>query len=84
MKADELFENLSQQMLNRFLEKNPDFATWLGLHEPYDYLLPNGSTENLVENLHLIEEWIRQLKETINREELNDEHKIDWEVIEKA
>jgi uncharacterized protein (DUF885 family) len=84
LKADELFENLSQQMLNRFLEKNPDFATYLGLHEPYDYLLPNGSTERLVENLRLIEEWTRQLKETVNREELNDEHKIDWEVIEKA
>ena len=84
LKADELFEKLSQQMLNRFLEKNPDFATSLGLHEPYDYLLPNGSTERLIENLRLIEEWTRQLSETVNREELNDEHKIDWEVIEKA
>ncbi len=84
LKADELFEKLSQQMLNRFLEKNPDFATSLGLHEPYDYLLPNGSTERLIENLRLIEEWTRRLSETVNREELNDEHKIDWEVIEKA
>jgi hypothetical protein len=71
-------------MLNRFLEKNPDFATSLGLHEPYDYLLPNGSTERLIENLRLIAEWTRRLSETVNREELNDEHKIDWEVIEKA
>jgi hypothetical protein len=84
LKADELFEKLSQQMLNRFLEKNPDFATSLGLHEPYDYLLPNGSTERLIENLRLIEEWTRRLSETVNHEELNDEHKIDWEVIEKA
>jgi len=84
LKADELFEKLSQQMLNRFLEKNPDFATSLGLHEPYDYLLPNGSTERLIENLRLLEEWTRRLSETVNREELNDEHKIDWEVIEKA
>jgi uncharacterized protein (DUF885 family) len=84
LKADELFENLSQQMLNRFLDKNPDFATWLGLHEPYDNLLPNGSTERFIENLQLLEEWIKRLSETVNREELNDEHKIDWEVIEKA
>ena len=84
LKANELFEKLSQQMLNRFLEKNPDFATSLGLHEPYDYLLPNGSTERLIENLHLIAEWTRRLSETVNREELNDEHKIDWEVIETA
>ena len=84
MNADEMFEKLSQQMLNKFLEKNPDYATYLGLHEPYDYLLPSGSTERLLENLHLMEEWIMQLNETINREELNEEHKIDWEVIEKA
>ncbi|MDI6904617.1 MAG: DUF885 domain-containing protein [Candidatus Bathyarchaeia archaeon] len=84
MNADEKFEKLSQKMLDKFLEKNPDFATYLGLHEPYDYLLPNGSTERLVENLRLIEEWIKRLNETIRKEELNEEHKTDWEVIEKA
>ncbi len=84
LNADEMFEKLSQEMLDKFLEKNPDFATYLGLHEPYDYLLPNGSTERLVETLRLIEEWIKRLNETIRREELNEDHKIDWEVIEKA
>ncbi|MGC9346441.1 MAG: DUF885 family protein, partial [Candidatus Bathyarchaeales archaeon] len=84
MNADEMFEKLSQEMLDKFLEKNPDFATYLGLHEPYDYLLPNGSTERLVENLRLMEEWIKRLNETIRKEELNEYHKIDWEVIEKA
>lgn len=71
-------------MQNKFFEKNPDFATYLGLHEPYDYLMPSASTELLEENLHLLEEWIRTLKETIKHDELNAEHKIDWEVIEKA
>ena len=72
-----MFESLSQQMLTKFLEKNPDYATYLGLHEHYDYLLPNGSTGRLVENLRLIEDWIKRLNETINRQELNEEHKID-------
>jgi len=84
LNADEMFESLNQQMLNKFLEKNPDFATYLGLHEPYDYLLPNGSTKRLVENLNLMEEWIKQLNAKVKLEELNDEHKIDWEVLEKA
>jgi uncharacterized protein (DUF885 family) len=82
--ADKKFEELTQQMLKKFLEKNPDFATHLGLHDPYDYLLPDGSTERLRENLRMAEEWIKQLRETITREELNVEHKTDWEVIEKA
>ncbi|NWF86409.1 DUF885 domain-containing protein [Candidatus Bathyarchaeota archaeon] len=84
MNADETFENLSQQMLNKFLEKNPEYATYLGLHDPYDYLLPDGSSERLLENLQLLEKWIETLSKTVNREELNAEHKIDWEVIEKT
>lgn len=84
MDANKKFEELTQQMLKKFLEKNPDFATHLGLHDPYDYLLPDGSTERLRENLRMAEEWIKQLRETIIREELNVEHKTDWEVIEKA
>ena len=84
MDADKKFEELTQQMLEKFLEKNPDFATHLGLHEPYDYLLPDGSTERLKENLRMAEEWIKQLRDTINREELNQEHKTDWDIIEKT
>ncbi|MDH7564337.1 MAG: DUF885 domain-containing protein [Candidatus Bathyarchaeota archaeon] len=71
-------------MLQKFLEKNPDFATSLGLHDPYDYLLPDGSTERLLENLRLEEEWINRLKRAVKREELSAEHRLDWEVIEKA
>jgi uncharacterized protein (DUF885 family) len=79
-----MFEKLTQEMLDKFLEKNPDFATFLGLHEPYDYLMADGSTKRLVENLRLTEEWAKRLKETVKREELGEEHKIDGEVIEKA
>jgi len=84
MNADAMFEELSKQMLEKFLAVNPDFATYLGLHEPYDYLLPSASTERLLENIRLLEDWIKQLKAKVKREELNAEHKIDWETIEKA
>jgi uncharacterized protein (DUF885 family) len=84
MNADEMFEKLSQEMLDKLLEKNPDFATYLGLHDPYDYFLPKGSTDLLLENLQLMEEWIRRLNETINRNELNENNQTDWNVIEKA
>ncbi|MGD8506499.1 MAG: DUF885 family protein, partial [Candidatus Bathyarchaeota archaeon] len=84
MLADEMFEKLSKETLDKFLEMNPDFATFLGLHEPYDFLLPNGSTEAFVENLRLLEEWIKRLNETIKKDELNEDNRIDWEVIEKS
>jgi hypothetical protein len=84
MNADETFEKLIQEMLDRLMEKNPDYATQLGLHEPYDSLLPSGATENLIENLQLLEETLKRLNNTLKREELNDQHKVDWEVIEQA
>jgi uncharacterized protein (DUF885 family) len=84
MNADEIFEKFTKEFLEKFLEKNPDFATYLGLHEPYDYMLPKGSTERLLENLRLMEEGLTRLRETVNPAELSDDHKIDWEVLEKA
>ncbi|MEM2911737.1 MAG: DUF885 domain-containing protein [Candidatus Bathyarchaeia archaeon] len=84
LNADEAFEKLAKEMLEQFLDKNPDFATYLGLHEPYDYMLPKGSTEKIVENLQLMEEWLKRLNMNINRAELNSEHKIDWAVLEKV
>jgi uncharacterized protein (DUF885 family) len=84
MSADEMFEKFTKDFIEKFLEKNPDFATYLGLHEPYDYILPKGSTERLLENLKLMEEGLTRLRETVNPVKLSDDHKIDWEVLEKA
>jgi uncharacterized protein (DUF885 family) len=71
-------------MLDKFLERNPDFGTYLGLHDPYDYLLPEGSTETYVWNLRWMEEIITHLNETMTKDNLSVGHRIDWEVIEKA
>jgi uncharacterized protein (DUF885 family) len=84
MNADETFENITKEMIAKFLERNPDFATSLGLHDPYDHLLPNASTQNFFQNLRLEEEWIRRLKEKVNYEKLSQDHKLDWKIVEKA
>jgi len=79
-----MFEKFTRDFLEKFLEENPDFATYLGLHEPYDYMLPKGSTERLLGNLKLMEEGLTRLRENVNPAELSDHHKIDWEVLEKT
>lgn len=83
LNADETFENITKEMITKFLEKNPDLATSLGLHDPYDHLLPNASTQNFLENLRLEEEWIRQLKDRVDYEELSQDKKLDWKIVEK-
>jgi uncharacterized protein (DUF885 family) len=84
LNADKTFENITEEMIAKFLEKNPDFATFLGLHDPYDHLLPNASTQNFLENLRLEEEWIRQLKDRVDYEELGQDNKLDWKIVEKS
>jgi len=84
MSSDETFERIGQEMFNKLLEKNPDFATELGLHEPYDYSLPKGSADRYAENLQILQETLQRLRSELKREELSHQHEIDWEVIEKA
>jgi uncharacterized protein (DUF885 family) len=84
LNADETFEKISQEMIDRFLENNPDYATQLGLHEPYDYLLPTGSADRYAKDLELMRETLKRLSDAVKREQLNDQHRIDWEAIESA
>jgi len=84
LNADEQFEELKKEMFDKFFEKNPHFASYLGLHDPYDYLLPKGDTAHVFENLEMLENYVRRMKETIDYNALNDANKIDWRVLEKA
>jgi len=84
LKADEKFEKLKKEMMDKFFEKNPHYASVLGLHDPYDYLLPKGDTAHIIENLKMLEDYVKRVKETIDYNSLNGANKIDWHVLEKA
>ncbi len=84
LNADEKFEELKKEMFDRFFKENPHFASYLGLHDPYDYMLPRGNTAHVLENLKIIEEFVKRMKETTDYNALNDANKIDWQVLEKA
>jgi uncharacterized protein (DUF885 family) len=81
---DQKFENLKKEMFDKFFEKNPGFASYLGLHDPYDYLLPRGDTAHVLENLQLLEEYVKRVKEAVDFEALSNENKIDWQVLKTA
>ncbi len=83
MNEDEKFEKLNMEMFTKFMDINPTYATFLGLHDPYDLLLPDGSSKNVFENLELAEEWISKVKKTVKHEELSADHRIDWKVLEQ-
>ena len=78
------FVELKEEIVGKFFEKNPHFASFLGLHDPYDYLLPRGDTAHVLENLEMLGEYVKRLKETLDFNSLNDANRIDWQVLEKA
>jgi uncharacterized protein (DUF885 family) len=82
MSADDQFEKLNWEMFEKVLKKNPTLATFFGLHEPYDWKLPDGSVKNVFDTFALIEEWFAKLKEKIDIDALNDNNKIDWMVMQ--
>lgn len=82
--ANKEFETLKEELFKKFFEKNPHFASYLGLHDPYDYLLPKGDTAQVLENLTLFQESVDCMKKTIDYDSLNDNNRIDWQVMEKA
>ncbi len=84
MSADQKFEALRKEMLDTFLKENPTFASFLGLHDPYDYLLPKGGTDQVLKNHQLLVEYADRMKTTIDYDALKSENKIDWEVLENA
>jgi len=84
MNEDEKFEKLNWEMFTKILDKDPLYATFFGLHDPYDMLMPEGSSKNIFESLELAKQWVDQMKKTTKYDALNDEHKIDWKVIEHS
>lgn len=84
MSADQRFEELKQEMFDRFFEANPHFASYLGLHDPYDSQMPKGDTAHIIENLKLLEEFVERMKKAVDYNALSDDNRIDWQVMERA
>ena len=84
MSADQRFEELKKEMFGRFFEANPHFASYLGLHDPYDSQMPKGDTAHIIENLKLLEEFVERMKKAVDYNALSDDNRIDWQVMERA
>ncbi len=84
MSEDEKFEKLNMEMFQKLMEKNPHYATFFGLHDPYDWMMPDGSSKNVFEGVELAKEWVDRVKKAVKFNELNTDHKIDVKVLEHS
>jgi len=81
LKADLLFEKITQETLEKIFDKNPHLATSIGRHDPYDNFLPDGSAKNVYDFLETLEEGYKKVKATVDYESLSDENKIDYKLL---
>jgi len=79
-----MFDELKKELFDKFFKNNPHLATIIGLHDPYDCLLPKGDTAKVLEDFEILKQYVDRMKETIRYDELNGTNRIDWEVLEAA
>lgn len=78
------FDDLNEAKLREYLKINPDMATMIGLHEPYDWQLPHGGFKRLDETRTLLTSWYAEASEISKKEELSDEQKLALKAMKSA
>jgi len=79
-----VFEKVNEDMLSEFLFLNPEKATVLGLHEPYDYQMPHGGPEHIKKNLALLERWSVLAHKAAGRQRLSLDQSLSLEALDMA
>ncbi|OGS57230.1 MAG: hypothetical protein A3K60_06050 [Euryarchaeota archaeon RBG_19FT_COMBO_56_21] len=82
--ASKKFDDLNEEMLKEYLKINPDIATGMGIHVPYDWQLPNGGFKKLEDTRNLLTFWHTKVKELESSEELSLEQKISIKNLKYA
>jgi hypothetical protein len=80
MNTDTL-EQLHERMLKEFLRINPDVGTGIGLHDPYDRLLPHGGRKRLDDTLALLEGWNTKARRQAASQELSGEDSLHLDLL---
>lgn len=74
MSMNQEFKKFEKKVFDTFIERNPVLATHLGIHE-YDHKLPEVTEEKIVEDIELIEDWLKELK-NFEDDRLNEDNKL--------
>ncbi len=82
MSEDEKLRSLFNTFFEMEMDHNPIYATFFGYkHEKYDHLLPNGSSNAKEDHIIRILQQKRELETKINYEQLSDDGKLDYDLI---
>lgn len=77
--ASKSFADLNEEMLKRMLDVNPDSATAIGLHDPYDDLMPHGGVERLRRSRDILVEWRDKAAAILKSKDLSVDERMELE-----
>ena len=73
---------LAKEVVDWYVEWNPIFATYIGIHG-HDHLMPKGTADAELEERARIVEYLRRV-EAIDRKGLSPGKRVDWGVMRNA
>ncbi|HIH01188.1 TPA: DUF885 domain-containing protein [Thermoplasmata archaeon] len=82
--SSESLPQLHERKLKEFLAVNPDAGTVIGLHDPYDRLLPNGGRRRLDDTLALLEGWRAEATRLASGAQLSGEERLHLDVLDMS
>lgn len=82
--GSEAFDRLNEDKLKEYLRINPDQATFLGLHEPYDWQLPHGGFKRYEDTRSLMGSWHTDATNLAEKTDLTNEQKLSLKSLKSA
>ncbi len=80
--SDADVDALAREVVDWYVEWNPIFATYIGIHGR-DHLMPKGTVDAELEERARIVEYLRRV-EAIDRKGLSPSKRVDWGVLRNA
>jgi len=80
--AKQSFDDLNEAMLKRFFKINPDAATGMGVHDPYDWEMPHGGFKAAEDTATLLVEWSKKAHQLAKSEHLSSDQMLSLKVID--
>lgn len=81
--SDVLFAKAEKSFFDRFFAMNPLVATYMGLHDPYDRLMPDGSLPAVQESVLVLKEYLDSVT-ALDDGGLSPSRRIDKRLVRHA
>jgi hypothetical protein len=78
------FDALNERMFKKLLDLKPEVGTVMGLHDPYDMMMPHGGVEDLTEAYALLREWRTEAGELVSKQPFSIDQSLSLRILDAS